>query len=420
MSQASHGWLESATMDVLRARLIKRLSDTDRFGRFRVFCPVFHGKWKECLSVHSKLLIADDQFVRIGSANVSNRSLGFDTECDLAFQPNPDAARAIASLRNSLLAEHLGVAVEEFARVLAEKNSLIGAIDALRANGARTLEPLNSAVPEWLNQMIPESAVVDPESSIAPEKLIDEFVSSHERESSIGPLLRGALILIVMVGLAAAWRWTPLADLLDVQTVENWAASLEGTTGGPLWVIGAFLIGGIASFPVTILILATAYAFSPWRAVMISLLGSVVSAVFLYAIGRQLGRKNVARFAGKRLNRLNRTISRHGVLAVAAIRMIPVAPYSLVNLAAGAVRVPLRDFVFGTLLGMSPGVLGITFFESQLEETMRQPSVTTILVLAGTLILLFLGIFAIRRWFAGKRSPGRRKLSTLRDAVESR
>ena len=420
MSQASRGWLESATMDVLRARLVKRLHDADRHGRFRVFCPVFDGPTNDCMSVHSKLLIADDQFLRIGSANVCNRSLGLDSECDLILQPDGDAGaeQAIARLRNSLLAEHLGASPEKFAQVLAEKNSLIGAIETQRTNGPRTLEPVDCSVPDWLDQMIPESAIVDPESSIAPEKLIDEFVLSEERGSSSGALVRGALILLFMFALAAAWRWTRLADVLDLKTIESWASSLQGSATGPLWVIGAFVVGGIASFPVTILILATAYAFNPWPAAIYSLLGSVLSGTFLYLIGRLLGRKNVVRFAGKRLNRMNRLISRHGVLAMAAVRMIPVAPYSLVNLAAGAVRVPLRDFVFGTFLGMSPGVLGITFFESQVEEMVHSPSVGTLTVLIGALILMLLGIFAVRRWFVGKQSPGRRRFSPAVETAE--
>ena len=62
-------------------------------------------------------MIVDDQLVRIGSANVSNRSMGFDTECDLAIESNgrPDVEEAIARFRNSLLAEHLGASVEEVA-----------------------------------------------------------------------------------------------------------------------------------------------------------------------------------------------------------------------------------------------------------------------------------------------------------------
>ena len=109
---------------------------------------------------------------------------------------------------------------------------------------------------------------------------------------------------------------------------------------------------------------------------------------------------------------MNRLISRHGVLAVAAVRMIPVAPYSLVNLAAGAVHVPFRDFVLGTFLGMSPGVVGITFFESQLEQMIRNPSAVTFAVLSGAVLIMLLSIFAVRRWLASRQSPARRKTST--------
>jgi phospholipase D1/2 len=105
--------------------------------------------------------------------------------------------------------------------VLAEKNSLIRAIETLRTNAPRTLELVDCSVPDWLDQMVPESAIVDPESSIAPEKLIDEFVLSEDRGSSSGALRRGALILLFMLALAAAWRWTRLADVLDLKTISR-------------------------------------------------------------------------------------------------------------------------------------------------------------------------------------------------------
>jgi uncharacterized membrane protein YdjX (TVP38/TMEM64 family) len=83
---------------------------------------------------------------------------------------------------------------------------------------------------------------------------------------------------------------------------------------------------------------------------------------------------------------MNRLISKHGALAVAAVRMIPVAPYSLVNLAAGAVRVPFREFVVGTFLGMSPGVFGITFFENQVEELLRDPKPNFVFCFGGCVV----------------------------------
>ena len=411
ISRASQGWLEAASMDVLRARVVKRLCAADRYRRLRVFCPVLDGQ-TDSMSVHSKVMVVDDELLRIGSANMSNRSLGFDTECDVALQAagNQKIERAISVLRNSLLAEHLEATPAKVATALTETGSLIDTIRALRGSGSRTLELVDCSVPDWLDQMIPESAIVDTESSIAPEKLIDEFVRSEQRGSASGALLRGLIMLVAVFALAAAWRWTSLGDLINLETVAVWAASLRENDTAPLWVVGAFLLGGIGCFPVTILILAAAYALNPWLAMICSLLGCILSAMLLYAIGRQLGRKSVVRFAGKRLNRINRLISKHGVLAVAAVRMVPVAPYSLVNLAAGAVHVPFRDFVFGTFLGMSPGVVAITLFEGQTEQMIRSPSWLSLVVLIGTLMLMLLGIFSFRRWFSSRQAPQKRKL----------
>src|SRR5687768_16761441 len=79
----SHGWLEEATMHVLRTRLIQRLEHADRHGRFRVYYPHIPGLHEgKCIDIHSKVMIIDDTVLRIGSSNLCNRSMAFDTECD--------------------------------------------------------------------------------------------------------------------------------------------------------------------------------------------------------------------------------------------------------------------------------------------------------------------------------------------------
>jgi phospholipase D1/2 len=161
----------------------------------------------------------------------------------------------------------------------------------------------------------------------------------------------------------------------------------------------------LAVFPVTLLIAATAFAFASWKAFIYSLLGCVTSAMLMYGIGYLLGRDTVARFTGPRLTRLNRLIAKHGILAVVAIRMLPVAPYSVVNLAAGAARVPFRDFVVGSAIGMSPGVLGITLFEDQLEQMINSPSLQTLVALGLILSLMLLAVTWFRRWFGAERTP---------------
>src|SRR5215813_11504096 len=89
----SHGWLEEHTMGVLRTHNIRRLVAADRNGRFRVYYPYVPGlKDGTCVDIHSKVLVVDDEWLRIGSANICNRSMGLDTECDLTFEARGDAA----------------------------------------------------------------------------------------------------------------------------------------------------------------------------------------------------------------------------------------------------------------------------------------------------------------------------------------
>jgi uncharacterized membrane protein YdjX (TVP38/TMEM64 family) len=344
--------------------------------------------------------------------------MGLDTECDVAFESDgrQEVEERIARFRNSLLAEHLDVSLEKVTAAVTETGSLVAAIDRLRGNKDRTLQPLDGMVSDLLDQMIPDSAMIDPEAPIAPDVVVKDLIPPEKRKFTSGALLRGAIILVVLFGLAAAWRWTSLGKWFDVDTIAAWEASLQESRAAPLFVIGAYLLGGLAVFPVTILIAATAFAFGPWLALLYSLLGCLVSAMAVYAIGHRLGHETVARFTGRRWHRLNRLISKHGILAVAAIRMIPIAPYSVVNLAAGAAHVRFRDFALGTLIGMSPGVVGITFLGSQLGEIIRDPSPIAVIILAGILILMVLGAAWLRRWLgAGKTAiPERTTAGVIR------
>jgi phospholipase D1/2 len=83
---SSDGWLEQHTMDALRGRLLKRLRAADKSQRLALYCPHVPGLGDQCLSMHSKVCIVDEELARVGSANMSNRSMGFDTECDLRWR----------------------------------------------------------------------------------------------------------------------------------------------------------------------------------------------------------------------------------------------------------------------------------------------------------------------------------------------
>lgn len=135
----SSGWLEAPTMEALRTVLLHRLRDADLYGRFSAWYP--DGPGQPCCEVHSKLMIVDDEWLRVGSANFANRSMGLDTECDLVVEAggSPRTRVAIAAARNALLAEHLGVGVHEVKEALALTRSLGAAVRALSNLSARTL-----------------------------------------------------------------------------------------------------------------------------------------------------------------------------------------------------------------------------------------------------------------------------------------
>ncbi|EJZ18802.1 phospholipase D/Transphosphatidylase [Rhizobium sp. Pop5] len=151
-TRSSHGLIEKLVMGGNRDRVIRRLKRADRANRLRVYYPVVPGpkvpgppmpgpatgSEVEVL-IHSKLMIADDGLVRIGSSNLNNRSEGLDSECDLLFEAeSPEHRRAIAELRSRLLSEYLGTSPASFAAAYAQSGSMIDAIDALN-DGARGL-----------------------------------------------------------------------------------------------------------------------------------------------------------------------------------------------------------------------------------------------------------------------------------------
>jgi phosphatidylserine/phosphatidylglycerophosphate/cardiolipin synthase-like enzyme len=133
LTRSSHGAVEQFVMGTNRDRLIRKIRRADRFDRLRIYYPVTCGAGGDCdVLIHSKLIIVDDMFLRIGSSNLNNRSIGLDTECDLAIEAGDDETRAtIKRLRERLLAEHLDATPAEVADAVAAEGSLIRAIERL-------------------------------------------------------------------------------------------------------------------------------------------------------------------------------------------------------------------------------------------------------------------------------------------------
>jgi phospholipase D1/2 len=398
LPRRSPGWLEQRTIGLLRRRWMQELGSADHGKRLRVVYPHVPGV-ENGIYVHAKVMVVDDALARVGSANLSNRSMGFDTELDLAIASDGDArvASIVAALRNRLLAEHLGREPKTLARVLEEsKGSLIAAVDHLAsASGSeRTLRRLEEPPFEegWEQALDLGQDLADPESPEEPERLLTSFLERDVPGAARTPWLKAAAVAVLLAGLAGGWRFTPLADWLSAERVAGAITSIRTAPLAPLGVALFYTAASLLFVPVTLLIVATTIVFEPLEGLTYALIGVLSASAVTFALGRLLGRHRVRTAAGRRLNKVSRRMARRGILTVAAVRLVPIAPFTLVNLVAGASHVGLRDFLLGTLLGVAPGILGIVGLEASVEQLIRRPGVEGVLavfVVLGALAVVF-------------------------------
>lgn len=205
------------------------------------------------------------------------------------------------------------------------------------------------------------------------------------------------LLLIAMVTLAVAWKWSPLSALLDINILVNGLQRM-GQSSGMLVAVAAFCLAVTLAVPVTLLVLVTLVAFGPWMGFVCAMSGALLSAGLSYGLGRLLGREAVRVFAGARANLLSKQLGNRGLLAVAVLRLVPIAPFAIVNMVAGASQIRLRDMLLGTLLGMMPSMLAMMVFADQIVLALSRPSASSWLLLVLTVVLFVLGAIGVRRW----------------------
>jgi len=395
----SHGALEELTMTNLRTKLVRELRAADVHGRLRVVYPEVRGlAHGTCLDVHSKVCVVDDEWLRIGSANLSNRSMGMDTECDVTLEAQGDAGvrDAVRRFRDGLLAEHCGCAVADVERAIAEHGSLNAAAESL-GHDHRRLRTLEA--PE-----LPEAALLIAGIGDPAEPLFEQIVPRvvpERRAARRFPLRRFAIVSSAIIALAfilaIVWTRTPLSSWVTLERAAAWADWFTDRWWAPLVVVAAYTPAAVLMFPRWIITIAAVMAFGPWRGFALGTAGMVIAGVATFLPGRIVGRERVQRFTGPRLRAIAHFLQRRGLLAVMMVRVVPVAPFPVVNLAMGALRVSLRNFVIGTFFGVMPGMLAATVLSDQLASALSDPaSVNAWYVAGAVLIIACLAYFAQR------------------------
>ncbi|MFL5303892.1 MAG: VTT domain-containing protein [Polyangia bacterium] len=408
LPREEHGWLEQSSMGILRARLLRRLAQSDRYGRLRLYYPTVPELDAGCMNVHSKVMIVDGVVARVGSANLSNRSMGLDSECDLVLDValDPRLGPVVEHFRDRLLSEHLGVDRQVFADALAARGSLIAAVEGLRG-APRTLDTLpipadpdaGAGAAPSIHLAFLDGLVCDPERPAA-DLLVETFVPTGLR-TPVHRSLRGWVALVVaLLVVAAVWRFTPLRGLLHIERMTALLRRITEQPATPAWVLGGYLVGGLIFFPITLLLGATALVFRPLPAIAYCLTGTLASAAVTYWIGRLIGHVRADWLRGPRLTRFEKQLRHRGVLAIVAARLLPVGNFSLINMAAGAFRIGFGDYMLGNAIGVLPGILALTLFADRLGSTLRHPRGTNLAMLAAVALALVAVLSWIRRRLA--------------------
>jgi phospholipase D1/2 len=211
----------------------------------------------------------------------------------------------------------------------------------------------------------------------------------------------------VMAGIAALWLLTPLRHWLDLAQLVDVLRGWQRHALAPIALLAAFVAGGLVMFPVNLLMAASMVIFGPWLGSLYALLGSLLNAALLYEIGHHASRRLLTRVAGGRLDRLGAVLARGGLFGVALLRIVPVAPYSVVNLVAGAVPIPRRDYLPGTLLGMLPGTVLYALLVDRAVAAIRHPQLANYVWLGAAVLLFALaGAWLARRLLRASRAQG--------------
>lgn len=401
LTQDTGGWLEEGTLGLLRCRLLEKLVEADTHSRFGAYFPHVSDEAgnESQVYVHAKTMICDDRAVMVGSANLSNRSMKVDSEVMMTLGLD-EAAEAAPELLRRLLGIHLGHSQDKVDQSLASTNSINQTIRDLRKGSHHQLRNLEIGCAGPVRRKLADTQLLDPDDPIDLGYWLRKATRSDDSNQSSHNWKRYAIIAasiaaVFLLGLGLKEAW---GSVIDKESVETFFQSLNQSPWKLPLLFGIFFLAGMTGISINVLLVSATLVISPWAAFACGFGGSLLSAVAALYVGRMAGYPVLEKLFHDRLDRLSKKIQDRGVLSVALLRLVPIAPFVVVNLVAGISKMKLRTFVAGSCLGMLPGMLGVVFVTHQAKSAYSDPSWQTWLYL-GLGIAALLGLtFGVKKF----------------------
>jgi uncharacterized membrane protein YdjX (TVP38/TMEM64 family) len=205
-------------------------------------------------------------------------------------------------------------------------------------------------------------------------------------------------LVLMLLALAAVWRWTPLQSLLTPERIGEFLDSISSHEGRAAIAIGGFIVASLAMVPVTLLAVICGVVFDGWQAFLYVLAGAMGASAIGFMGGRLLGRSAIERVSGSRIAHLSRRLAKRGTVAVAILRLVPIAPFTVFNLVAGSSHLGARQFLVGSLIGLAPGLGAITLFSNSLWSALKAPSLANVAIAIAVAAVLLVLAWLAKRW----------------------
>jgi uncharacterized membrane protein YdjX (TVP38/TMEM64 family) len=344
-------------------------------------------------------MIVDDRYLRVGSSNINNRSMTLDTECDLVIEGNDAKTRKkIAAVRNDLIREHTGRSIASIQALIdegANADVFLQEVKHSRQHMRRVNdEPYRK---ESLTSLATRFA--DPEKPLLPSALFTfRKRKNHSNKKRAFPT-RLILVILFIIALALVWKVTPLSEYA---TPEKVVPILESVRNTP-WALPAglafYVIGTLIFFPHMIMTATIVILFAPLQAFAIAMLGSLISGAIGFFAGRKLGPKSLRTLIGDSAKKVSHYAQKGGLLGVTLLRMLPIAPYTVVNMALGMMEISFFIFLAATVLGLLPGTLVSVFLGHSVLELWQNPELENFLYV-GAGMAAWIGVIALSHFLA--------------------
>ena len=195
----------------------------------------------------------------------------------------------------------------------------------------------------------------------------------------------------------------PALGLSGRAGVERWLALAHGPWALPAAVL-AFAALAFLGAPQVVLIAAAAVVFGPWQGSLYAWVGTFVSAMIGFELGRVFGGRLIRDLKSPGVDRFLALVGRNGFMASLIIRFVPVSPFIVVNIAAGTARVSRRDFALGTGIGILPKILLTAFAGGAVSAAVSGGGLAQIGLLALTLAIWVGSAFLARRWLRAREA----------------